>query len=160
MSQNCLLTVEQLRQLIPSLCYHPHPNVAKGSLRLAGAAGDQPGDSACVSISPYARFDITGDITIGRWVMVSHSVRLLTHEHLLHGTETLLLVEDRDPAAFTRVFDKTIGDDVWLFESTILAACTSIATGVVVGTGSIVTRPITESYTIWAGNPARQIGHR
>jgi acetyltransferase-like isoleucine patch superfamily enzyme len=91
--------------------------------------------------------------------MIGAGAMLLTHEHDHSGPEPLVFREEREDN-FTRALDKKIGKDVWIYASRILAGCTAIANGVVVAAGSVVTRPIEEPYTIWAGVPARKIGKR
>lgn len=53
-----------------------------------------------------------------------------------------------------------IGDDVWLGAHCVITAGTHIANGVVVAAGAVVTRSITEEYTIVGGIPAKVIGKR
>lgn len=53
-----------------------------------------------------------------------------------------------------------IGDDVWLGAHCVVTAGTHIANGVVVAAGAVVTRSITEEYTIVGGIPAKVIGKR
>lgn len=53
----------------------------------------------------------------------------------------------------------TIGSDVWVGHSAIIIAGVSLATGCVVGAGSVVTKDL-EAYGIYAGNPARLIRYR
>ena len=52
-----------------------------------------------------------------------------------------------------------IEDDVWIGANTTVIDGVTIATGVVIGAGSVVTRKI-PPYTIVGGNPARVIRHR
>lgn len=62
--------------------------------------------------------------------------------------------------------DEVIGDTVVmrafsaLGTNAILMPNTWLAQGVVVGANSLVTKPITEPWTIWAGTPARKIKDR
>ena len=53
----------------------------------------------------------------------------------------------------------TIENDVWLGSCCLIKSGVKIATGAVVGMGSIVTHDV-EPYTIVAGNPAKVIGKR
>jgi Hexapeptide repeat of succinyl-transferase len=54
----------------------------------------------------------------------------------------------------------TIGDDVWLGAHSVITAGTSIANGVVVAAGAVVTRSISEEGVIVGGIPAKVIGKR
>ena len=53
-----------------------------------------------------------------------------------------------------------IGNDVWLGLNVTILPGVSIADGVVVGAGSVVTKSILEPEVIVAGNPARLLKHR
>lgn len=154
------LTVKQFRAICGKVVYYPHPAVAKGQLYCIGAAGTEDTADTRVLIDHRARIDLTADVRIGPWVMISKGVHIITHAHAFTGRVPLLVKAVRDPAAFTLPISKEIAEDVWLFPSYILPHCTFIAKGVIIGTGSVVTRDITVSYSIWAGNPARQIGVR
>ncbi|MCR5671747.1 MAG: CatB-related O-acetyltransferase [Butyrivibrio sp.] len=52
-----------------------------------------------------------------------------------------------------------IGDDVWIGDGVTVMASVTIGSGAVIGAGSVVTKDV-PPYTIWAGNPARQVGTR
>ena len=49
--------------------------------------------------------------------------------------------------------------DVWIGHGAILLDGVSVGCGAIVGAGSVVTKSIPD-FTIWAGNPARQISTR
>lgn len=53
----------------------------------------------------------------------------------------------------------TIGSDVWIGANTVVISGVNIASGAVVGAGSVVTKDI-GPYEIWAGNPAKKIRNR
>lgn len=53
-----------------------------------------------------------------------------------------------------------IGDDVWLGAHSVITAGTTIANGVVVAAGAVVTRSITQEGVIVGGIPAKIIGER
>lgn len=52
-----------------------------------------------------------------------------------------------------------IGNDVWIGNDVTIISDVIIGNGAVIGAGSVVTSDI-PAYTIWAGNPARQIRER
>lgn len=52
-----------------------------------------------------------------------------------------------------------IGDDVWIGYGAIILSGVKISSGTVIAAGSLVTHD-TESYCIYAGNPARKIRER
>ena len=54
----------------------------------------------------------------------------------------------------------TIEHDVWIGRGVVLLpGCTKVATGAVIGAGSVVTKPV-EAFTIVGGNPAKPIRDR
>ncbi|MBR4713401.1 MAG: acyltransferase [Paludibacteraceae bacterium] len=52
-----------------------------------------------------------------------------------------------------------IGDDVWIGYGSVVMGGVKIASGTIIGAGSVVTHD-TEPYCIYAGVPARKIGNR
>ncbi|HFE38954.1 MAG TPA: CatB-related O-acetyltransferase [Gammaproteobacteria bacterium] len=52
-----------------------------------------------------------------------------------------------------------IGNDVWIGYAAIIKSGVSIGDGAVIGMGSVVTKNV-PPYSVWAGNPARQIKQR
>ena len=126
------------------------------------------GDLYVMTVKEYYRclisrgclLDLTGSLFIGPKTYISTGVKVWTHKHDIASTEILLDRQARMGAAFTIPLDKVIMDDVWIYESMILPGCRMIATGVVVGAGSVVTRSITEAWSIWGGNPAVKIVSR
>lgn len=96
--------------------------------------------------------DISGGegylISIGNNVTISNNVSLITHDaSVSHYIDNA-----------TDIFGKiTIGNNCFIgMNSTILPGI-SIADGCVVGAGSVVTKSIHESGSVWAGNPAKKI---
>jgi len=126
------------------------------------------GDLYVMTVKEYYRclisrgclLDLTGSLFIGPKTYISTGVKVWTHKHDIASTEILLDRQARMGAAFTVPLDKIIMDDVWIYESMILPGCRIIATGVVIGAGSVVTRSITEPWSIWGGNPAVRIKSR
>ena len=126
------------------------------------------GDLYVMTVKEYYRclisrgciLDMTGSMFIGPSTYIAAGVKVWTHKHDIAGTEIILERQARLGAAFTIPLDKVIMDDVWIYESMILPGCRMIATGVVIGAGSVVTRSITEPWSIWGGNPAVKISSR
>jgi acetyltransferase-like isoleucine patch superfamily enzyme len=142
-----------LDELFRQVVYFPHPEARQGRLHIAEDAVD-PEWNCC--ISPGARLDMTGDISIGAYCMIGEGTRILTHDHHHYGLEPLLELQKRVGVWWK---DKVIGRDVWLHGCTVLAQVTHIPDGVVVGAGAVLTK-IPGPYEIWAGNPSRKIGER
>jgi putative colanic acid biosynthesis acetyltransferase WcaF len=132
-----------------------------GKLKIITDGAERYEDDTTVSISRWCLLDMSGNITIGKYSVISSGTRIYTHDHRTVGTTPLLMQEESDPEGFTTIIDKVICDDVWIFANAIvLGSCNFIATGVVIGAGAVVTKPITEEYSIWAGVPAKRIGSR
>ena len=150
-------TIEELKDALKEVCYVPHKKM--GEITIEGRKPkERESDDTCVSISKGSRIDKTGNISFGRWVMIGAGCRILTHRHKLSGRKPLLLIEEEEENVVA--IDKQIKEDVWIHESVILPQCEYIAKGTIIGTGSIVTKSITEEYTVWAGNPAKRISKR
>ena len=54
----------------------------------------------------------------------------------------------------------SIGVRAWICAEAFIAPGVSVAEGVVVGARSVVSRPLTEPWMVYAGNPCRPIGKR
>lgn len=54
----------------------------------------------------------------------------------------------------------SVGNNVWISARVILLPGVTIAEGVVVGLGSIITKSITESWVVFAGIPAKFVSNR
>lgn len=102
------------------------------------------------------RTSLSGNILIGSWEPVRFGHDVLVND------EAVFLTGEHDvnsPTFATTGEPLTIGDYAWLPRQITVLPGAQIGEGAVVGTGSIVTRPV-EAYTIVAGNPARKIGDR
>lgn len=97
-----------------------------------------------------AWFDPEGQIIIGDHCMISAEVRIYAHTHHFNKRNWMEL----DHITKTTVIE----DHVFIGARATILPGVHIAEGVVIGIGSVVTKNIEEPYTIWAGNPARQIG--
>lgn len=105
------------------------------------------GDNVYVGIRSWI-----GEVSIGSNVMLSGPCIVTSGSHT-HGISRDRPMSEQ-PVTLTTVH---IGDDVWVGAGAIIMA--DLATGTVVGAGSVVTKP-TEPYSIVAGNPAKQIRER
>ncbi len=88
------------------------------------------------------------DIIIGDHVVFAPNVRLLSAGH--DYSEYSL------PDTSGQI---VIGDYAWIGEGAVILQDVTVGEGAVIGAGSVVTKDI-PPYTVWAGNPARQIGPR
>ena len=149
-----LMSVQEVVENINKSYYYPHADIRCGKFNCERSKGSS---SSWIGVCTMV---LIGDINFGSYVMIGRGVHLLTHYHKIHTRKILLLEEQSNPEGFTIPVSKNIGDDVWIYKSTILPQCSRIAKGVVIGIASVVTKDIDEEYSIWAGNPARKIGIR
>ncbi len=99
-----------------------------------------------VQINGNVVLDNSADLEIGSGTLISDSVVVYTHDHGF------------DPRARPIGYPKSIGGNVWIgARAIILPSCSEIGDGAVIGAGSVVTKNV-PGQTVWAGNPARQIG--
>lgn len=100
-----------------------------------------------VQINRNCQLDISADLTIEDAALISEGAVIYTHSHGL------------DPRSRPTTAAKRIGRGAWIGQrAVVLASCTDIGAGAVIGAGAIVTRDV-EPYTIVAGVPARVLGH-
>ena len=151
------MTKQALFNVIKQVCYLPHPEVRTGRMNLHTEIFKTCDREANVIVSPGARLDMTGDITIGPWTMIGDRTVIYTHDHYHEGREKPLLLLQEEKGVKWQ--NKIIGKDVWFHGCTILYQVTHIPDGVIVGAGSVLTTN-PGPYEIWAGNPARKIGER
>lgn len=140
----------------------PHPKIAKGKLHLHEEEECRRDKvDSTIRIHRYAHIDLTGDLHVGAYTLIDPYVQIFTHDHSHDDLSMPMLVQAREkPEEMIRIYTKKIGRDVWIYHSWILAKCTRIADGVVIGAGAVITKDIVEPYSIWAGNPAKMIRKR
>lgn len=98
--------------------------------------------------------DLTGDVDLGDYVILSDGVKLYTHYHD-HAGHWIEYSDDT-----LHKINKVLCTGAFLYECIVTAKCSFIAKGVVIGAGAVVTKPIYDENTIWAGNPARKVKDR
>ncbi|MDG2304582.1 MAG: acyltransferase [Candidatus Binatia bacterium] len=105
-------------------------------------------------INTGCTFDGRGGLTMGDNVLVGPNVVVVSSQHRWDLSPDLPMIQQGHQSA-----PITIGDDVWIGANSVVTPGVTLATGTVVGAGSVVTRS-TEPYTIVTGAPARVIGAR
>ncbi len=91
-------------------------------------------------------------LIIGDDVMSARDSRMYVSDfHAIVDTETM---EAINPGK-----NITIGNHVWIGERAMILKNNKIADDVIVAAGSIVTKNLDESHTIYAGNPAKAVKH-
>jgi putative colanic acid biosynthesis acetyltransferase WcaF len=88
-------------------------------------------------------------ITVRRMSVVSQDTTLCTGSH-----------DFRQPDMPLTHAPIVIGRECWVAAQTFVCPGVEIADGVVVGARSLVTRSLTEPWSVYAGHPARRVGPR
>jgi len=158
-NKNSILTLsmDRLSKICLEISKFPHPYDNTGELRFEDDVFSTPNRETNISISKKASFDLTGNITIGSWVMIGGETRLITHDHYYMGREKTIIEMEEEKGVWWS--DLVIGSDIWIHNSIILPQVTNIPDGVVIGTNSVLTKN-PGPYEIWAGNPAKKVGER
>ena len=146
----------QLNDVVNKIVYFPHCEIHRGQIFFTKECFTSEDRDCNLFISPSARIDCTGNVTIDAWTMIGHGTVILTHDHYHYGRKPLLLLQEEKGINWSSL---TIGKDVWLHNCTILNQVSKIPDGVVVGVNSTLTKD-PGPYEIWAGCPARKIGNR
>lgn len=96
-------------------------------------------------------------ITIGSYVMFGPRVIVSGGDHEITSlTKPMYSVVEKSSSCDA---DVLIGDDVWIGANCVVLKGVTIGTGSVIAAGSIVTKDV-ESYSIYAGVPAKKIKNR
>lgn len=98
-----------------------------------------------------AYLDASGGLTIGKNVVISTNVVVLSHDWSFLKREKRKHDMDR---AFSPVY---IGEDAFIGASAVILPGTRIGKSVIIGAGAVVKGNIPD-YAIVVGNPARKIG--
>lgn len=103
--------------------------------------------------------------TIGRYCSIAKGVRAISQNHPVDGLSSHSLFYNKkhgfgagyEPLDYEPL---TLEHDVWIGRGVVLLpGCTRVATGAVIGAGSVVTKPV-QAFTIVGGNPAKPIRDR
>lgn len=103
-------------------------------------------------VGPGCEFNILRSVTFGRHCMIAAGCRFIDHHHdLLPFGERLGTIHRSGPIL--------IGHNVWFGANVIVLAGVEVGDGAVIGAQAVVTRSVPAG-EVWAGVPARHIGHR
>jgi acetyltransferase-like isoleucine patch superfamily enzyme len=105
-------------------------------------------------ISPRTYWDRSGGIALGDRCVISHDVRLLTHDFSLDRISEMR--GGRGLEELSRRAPVRVGDYAFIGMNVTVLPGVSIGRGSVVGAGAVVTRDVPDE-TVVAGNPARVI---
>ena len=117
-------------------------------------------------IAPFGR---VVNCTIGNFCSIGSHVAVggAHHDYTLFSTSPVFFYSNNATFFKSRI-NKTapeaplrtvIGNDVWIGTKVIIKAGVTVGDGAVIGAGSVVTRDV-PAYTIFAGNPAKEIKQR
>lgn len=120
-----------------------------------------------VGLYSYGCFDrwrIPPGTRIGRYCSFARSSRILNANHPVDHASTHPFFYDPQFGIVTesqvRETPVEIADDVWFgHNATVTAGCGRIGRGAIIGTGTVVTKPV-EPYAIVAGVPGRVVRYR
>jgi acetyltransferase-like isoleucine patch superfamily enzyme len=111
------------------------------------------------------RCTVLGDVTLGRYCLISRNVFIASGKHYF-DLQPALLILDQDTQA--RQSDELSGchsrpivieDDCWLGINTVIMPGVTVGKGSILGANSVVVRDV-QPYTVVAGAPAREIRKR
>jgi acetyltransferase-like isoleucine patch superfamily enzyme len=92
-------------------------------------------------------------ISLGRHVKVGANCKIVDHDF-----HPLDYQKRRDNSAGPEIaLEVEIGDDVFIGTNALILKGVKIGNGAIIGAGAVVTKSV-PAFTVWAGNPARQIG--
>jgi len=97
---------------------------------------------------------IFGKVSIGNFAMIAPNVVIAGGNH---ATDDLTLPMIKAGKSTNKGI--VIADDVWIGANSVILDGVKIGKGAIVAAGSIVTKDV-PAYSIFAGNPANQIGSR
>jgi putative colanic acid biosynthesis acetyltransferase WcaF len=109
------------------------------------------------------------NLTLGDQVVIGSGVELYNYAPIHVGTRSVVSQgsylctgsHDFRVSSFPLIYSPiTIGRDCWLAAGVFVCPGVSVADGVVVGARSVVTKSVTEPWTIQAGHPAVRLSER
>jgi acetyltransferase-like isoleucine patch superfamily enzyme len=117
----------------------------------------KPGPSIMIGDGTFlgraCEFNIRKQIDIGGRCLIASGCKFIDHDHGIPDVTGLIGPVDGPEVPIK------VGENAWIGANAILLKGVTIGRGAIVGAGSVVNRPV-PSFEIWAGVPARRIGHR
>jgi maltose O-acetyltransferase len=104
--------------------------------------------------SGIGMYSYVGTVKIGRDVMIGEELIAISQNHKFGSIKIPMRIQ-----GFQENRPITIEDDVWVGTRVTILPGVIVGKGSIIGAGSVVTKNV-PSYTIVAGNPAREIGTR
>ncbi|VVD32656.1 LbetaH domain-containing protein [Paraburkholderia dioscoreae] len=131
------------------------------------AFGAQVGTGA--HIYPRVRIWAPWNLSVGALAGVANGVTLYSMERIVLGERCVISQgahlctgshDFNDPMFQLTAEPISIGRDAWICAEAFVCPGVAVADGVVVGARSVVTRSLRESWTVYAGMPAKKIATR
>ncbi|MES2135449.1 MAG: acyltransferase [Pseudomonadota bacterium] len=119
---------------------------------IEGIEGLKIGDN--VSINRGVNLSASGGLTIGNDISIGHSTSIMTTEHR-HSDPTRPIREQ-----WVDDLPVVLGDNIWIGARVCILAGVSLASGTIVGAGSVVTRSVAEQNCTIGGVPAKVLRRR
>jgi virginiamycin A acetyltransferase len=94
-------------------------------------------------------------VTIGKGVLIAANCTLAPTNHQFDRADVPIIEQRFKPSRGGIIIE----DDVWIGANTVILDGSVIRKGAVVGAGSVVRNEL-RAYTVYAGNPLREIGRR
>ncbi len=142
-----------------------HPRMTVGDYTYASAF--DPPENWAARLAPYLFGFSPEKLTIGKFCQIADGVTFITASanHRFDGISSYpFAIFDNGPMEGRPSLpeagkDTAIGNDVWFGRGATILPGARIGDGVIVGAGAVVSGEV-PSYTILAGNPARQVRFR
>lgn len=104
------------------------------------------------SIGPKAW--IGPKVSLGKYVLIAPNVTITGDDHRIDLAGTPVIFSGRPSVRST-----VLGDDVWVGQNVSIRSGVIIGRGAVIGMGAVVVKDV-PAYSVVAGVPAREVGHR
>jgi UDP-3-O-[3-hydroxymyristoyl] glucosamine N-acyltransferase len=103
-------------------------------------------------LGSHCEFNIKKRITVGNDCLIASGCKFIDHDHGISLNE--LMRKQHGPES-----EIIIGNNVWLGVNAVILKGITIGDGAIIAAGAVVTKSILPD-EIWAGIPAKKIGHR
>lgn len=155
-----------IKALIASYSYYIHEHVswrtqinAKKNVRIHPTASIRNGQNVYIGENSH--------ININCCIWPGNESKIIIGDNLLMGPNVSIQAANHgtaknEPMTFQERTqeDVIIGDDCWIGSNCVILKGINIANGCIIAAGSVVTKSITEPYSIVGGVPAKIIGYR
>ena len=161
-----LFSISFLKSLGSSMGYYLHEHVTwrykmkhGDKLRVHASASIRNPQNIIVGTNSHINYNCciwcgeNSKIILGDNLLMGPGVKMFSTNH---GTSL------KEPMTFQEMqeADIVIGNDCWIGANSVILKGVTIPDGCVVAAGAVVSKPLTEPYTIYGGIPAKKISTR